>query len=107
MLRDLAESGELVTAGTEAEQRNAAARLAVPDNVKDVIRQRVARLGHDTNRVLVMASVFGREFELDALQRLSELAENELIDALDAAVRRTSYVRACDFELVHAAHSSA
>jgi hypothetical protein len=34
-----------------------------------------------------MASVLGREFELDALQRLSELAENELIDALDAAVR--------------------
>ena len=87
MLRHLAESGAIATAGAQPQPDHAAGRLAVPDSVKDIIRQRVARLGHDTNRVLVTASVLGRAFELDVLQRLSELDEDEIVDALDAAVR--------------------
>jgi hypothetical protein len=87
VLRDLAESGAITTADREPELGNAAGRLTVPDSVKDLIRHRVARLGHETNRVLGTASVLGREFELDVLQHLSELDEDGLVDALDAALR--------------------
>jgi len=54
--------------------------------VKDVIGQRVTRLGHSTSRLLATASVLGRTFELDVLQRLSRLNEDTLVDGLDSAV---------------------
>jgi hypothetical protein len=59
----------------------------VPESVKDVVGQRLARLGQETNRLLVMASVLGLVFEVDVLQRLSELGEDELVDGLESAVR--------------------
>ena len=34
----------------------------------------------------MLAAVFGREFALDALARLSGLAEDELLDVLDEAI---------------------
>lgn len=86
VLRHLAESGAI---GSEGGGEGAAglSQLAVPDGVKDVIAQRVRRLGSQTNRLLVTASILGREFELDVLQRLSPLAEDELLDGLESAVR--------------------
>jgi len=85
VLRHLAESGALVHASTQP--TIAAGGLAVPDSVKDVIGQRLARLGSKTVRVLTMASVLGRAFELDVLARLSALQEDELVDGLESAVR--------------------
>jgi hypothetical protein len=87
VLRHLTESGAIAGAGSQHEPGNGAVRLAVPEGVKDVIAQRVADLGHETSRLLATASVFGRAFELDVLQRLSELDEDELLDRLDCAVR--------------------
>jgi predicted ATPase len=87
MLRHLVDSGVIASAGAEPESGIAVGRLAVPQAVKDVIAQRLADLGHETNDLLESASVLGREFELDVLQRLSDLEEDELVDALDSAVR--------------------
>ena len=61
--------------------------LAVPEGVKGVIGQRVARLGREVNRLLAAASVLGREFELHVLQRFGLQEEDELVDGIDAAVR--------------------
>ncbi|MCA1699820.1 MAG: AAA family ATPase, partial [Actinobacteria bacterium] len=47
-LRHLAESGAITSATADANPGLAAGRLAVPEGVKDVIAQRVARLGHKT-----------------------------------------------------------
>ncbi|MEA2187265.1 MAG: hypothetical protein QOK16_2276 [Solirubrobacteraceae bacterium] len=85
VLRHLAESGALGVAG--AELGPATGRLSVPEGVKEVIGQRIARLGRETNRLLTMASVLGGEFELELLLRLSELDEDQLVDGLDSAVR--------------------
>ncbi len=83
VLRHLAESGAIgaETAG------HSGGRLAVPEGVKDVIAQRIRSLGPAASRLLVTASVLGREFELEVLQRLSPLAEDELLDGLESAVR--------------------
>ena len=83
VLRHLAESGAIgaETAG------HSGGRLAVPEGVKDVIAQRIRSLGPATNRLLVTASVLGREFELDVLALLSPQAEDELLDGLESAVR--------------------
>jgi DNA-binding SARP family transcriptional activator len=61
-------------------------RIAIPQSVRDVIGRRLSHLGEECNRVLVLASVLGREFALDALARLSGVAEDELLEMLDEAM---------------------
>jgi hypothetical protein len=87
VLRHFAESAAIGAVGTESEPGIAMGPLAVPESVKDVIGQRIGRLGHETTRLLATAAVLGRQFELQVLQRVGGLAEEELIDRLEAAVR--------------------
>jgi DNA-binding SARP family transcriptional activator len=62
------------------------ARRAVPPSVRDVIARRLTHLSEGCKRTLVLASVLGREFALDAIARLSDVAEAELLDQLDEAI---------------------
>src|SRR5262249_37491782 len=48
-------------------------RVSIPQTIREMIGQRVARLSADCNRVLNIAAVIGREFELDVLERASGL----------------------------------
>jgi DNA-binding CsgD family transcriptional regulator len=59
----------------------------IPEGLRDVIGQRLSRLSDRTNQVLAVASVLGREFELEALLGLVQLSEIEVIDALEEAAR--------------------
>jgi DNA-binding SARP family transcriptional activator len=63
-----------------------APRIAIPQSVRDVIARRLRHLSEECNRVLVLASVLGREFRLDALARLAGVSEDELLDTLDEAM---------------------
>jgi DNA-binding SARP family transcriptional activator len=62
------------------------AELAIPDSVRDVITRRLGHLSEECNRVLVLASVLGREFALDALARVGEISVDQLLDTLDEAM---------------------
>ena len=59
--------------------------MALPDSVREVIGARVGRLGPDAERVLSLAAVIGRDFDLDLLARATETSEDDLLDILDAA----------------------
>jgi class 3 adenylate cyclase len=59
--------------------------MVLPDSVVQVIGSRVDRLGEGAKRVLCLASVIGREFELDLLAHASERSEDDVIDILDGA----------------------
>jgi DNA-binding SARP family transcriptional activator len=63
-----------------------AARLRIPSGVRSVISQRMRRLSDRCQDVLVLASVLGREFRIDALARLSGLSAPELLEVLDEAM---------------------
>jgi DNA-binding SARP family transcriptional activator len=77
----------LVSEGGLAERLlEESARLTIPHNVRAVIGRRLARLSAECRRVLSLASVLGREFRLDALERVSELPGEELLGVLDEAV---------------------
>ena len=86
MLRHLSESraiyqditGRWVT-------KSATEQLVLPDSVRMVIGARVGRLGKNAGRVLSMASVIGRDFDLDLLARATNTSEDDLLDILDAA----------------------
>jgi DNA-binding SARP family transcriptional activator len=61
-------------------------RLAIPETVRDVIRRRLTHLSGECNRVLLLASIVGREFPVDAVARLAGVAVDELLELLDEAV---------------------
>lgn len=58
----------------------------VPAAVSDVLRRRIDRLPPDGVRVLRLAAVLGRRFDLPTLAAVTGLAEDDLLDALDPAV---------------------
>jgi hypothetical protein len=57
----------------------------VPESVKEVVGDRLRRLGPGARRVLGMAAVIGPEFDVDVLRRVSEVDEPELFDQLEQA----------------------
>lgn len=86
LLRHLGESGAI--AMDETGRYGLAGELdelALPQSVRDVVVQRVVRLGDETRRVLTTASVQGREFDLEVLEHVAEVDGDHLLDLLDAA----------------------
>jgi DNA-binding SARP family transcriptional activator len=61
-------------------------RHASPVGVREVIGRRVARLGEEATRLLSIASVIGREFDLRLLVAVSGLNEDAVLDVMDHAV---------------------
>ena len=59
----------------------------VPDGVRDVIMARVGRLPGEAGRVLGIAALIGRDFDLELLEPVAGVSEDALLDLLDAAVR--------------------
>lgn len=60
--------------------------LPLPEGVRDLIGRRLVRLGEETDRALGVASVLGRAFEFDMLERICGIGQDELVDALERAV---------------------
>jgi class 3 adenylate cyclase/tetratricopeptide (TPR) repeat protein len=87
LLRHLGESGGIVL---NDDGRWALAgeleELGLPSSVRDVVGRRVERLGDEALRVLTLASVIGRDFDVDLLALLADVDEDELLDHLDAGV---------------------
>jgi DNA-binding SARP family transcriptional activator/tetratricopeptide (TPR) repeat protein len=79
--------GEIVRllAAEEGLDDSAGLQLPIPQTVKEVIGRRLRHLSDDCNRVLTLASVLGREFDLGALELLSEHDRDGDLEALDEA----------------------
>lgn len=60
-------------------------RLAVPDSVKSVIAERVARLGAESTQVLEAAAVAGREFDLAVLEEILDASSDRILEILEEA----------------------
>jgi len=86
VLRNLVETGAIAQNAEGRWEANAALDVtALPDSVREIIGGRVVRLGEAAGRVLSMAAVIGRAFDLDLLARATKASEDELLDILDAA----------------------
>jgi class 3 adenylate cyclase len=87
ILRSLRESGAIVF--DEASGRwsvDHSSSLALPESVREVIERRVERLGEEAREVLTLAALIGRSFDLAVLCAVADMAENQLLDHLEAAV---------------------
>ena len=70
----------------DGDHEEALSRLEVPEGVKHVISQRLARLSETANQVLTVAAVIGREFPLEALEILLDQPGDEILAALEEGV---------------------
>lgn len=61
--------------------------LSVPEGVRDVVGRRLTQLSSEANEVLAVAAVIGRSIHLDVLVAVSTADEDQVLDALDEAVR--------------------
>jgi len=87
VLRHLTESGAIVQQdGGRWQLVGDVAELGLPQSVREVIGQRVERLGSDARTALSAAAVIGRDFDLDLLLAVLEFSEDRLLDLLDEAV---------------------
>ena len=83
LLRLLGSEGRLGRSPAEIE---AAVALEVPAGVRDVLRRRLARLPAQTNAVLLVAAVVGREFDLDTVVAVTGLDDDRALEAAEAAL---------------------
>ena len=84
VIRLLVERGEL----EEVSATGGPVTLGIPQGVREVIDQRLARLSENCVQVLTTASVIGRQFDFRLLRTLSaEVTEDEVLQAIDEAVR--------------------
>jgi hypothetical protein len=86
ILRHLADTGALPHTGDGPLSSGDPFELGLPVSVRQVIGQRVARLGGTTHRVLREAAVIGREFDVELLADVADIGPDELVELLDAAV---------------------
>ena len=87
MLRHLAETGAIYQ--NEQERWVASPDLrtsGLPVSIREVVGRRVARLGEQTQRMLSLAAVIGRDFDSEVLARVADLDEDAVIDLCDQAV---------------------
>jgi DNA-binding SARP family transcriptional activator/tetratricopeptide (TPR) repeat protein len=69
-------------------------RLPIPDGIREAIGQRLRRQSDPCRQALRLASVIGREFDVDLVERIGQFEQDELFAALDeaAATRLVSEV---------------
>ncbi len=81
IVRLLLAEGRLVHPGQATSLRG-----TLPQGVREAIGRRLNALSEECNRVLTLAAVIGREFDLTVLERVAELPRERLLELLDEAV---------------------
>ncbi|HEU4977871.1 MAG TPA: AAA family ATPase [Solirubrobacteraceae bacterium] len=85
--RALVETGAVERVEGQVRLRRTPAELGSPESVREVVSQRLARLGPRTRELLELAATAGSELDLGLLRRAAGLDEAELLAALDDAMR--------------------
>jgi DNA-binding SARP family transcriptional activator/tetratricopeptide (TPR) repeat protein len=80
----------------------ARAGVELPRSVRDFIAGRLARLGPTARRLVDVAAVIGREFEVELLQRAARLSRRRAAAGVEELVRRRIFASTGDrFEFDH------
>ncbi|HEX9641971.1 MAG TPA: AAA family ATPase, partial [Candidatus Krumholzibacteria bacterium] len=62
------------------------AEIRVPEGLQQVIARRLSDLSPECRRILALASVLGREFELSLIETMSDLPRASVLQAIDEAL---------------------
>ncbi|MDP9334984.1 MAG: AAA family ATPase, partial [Actinomycetota bacterium] len=86
ILRHLAETGAITYRDGRWTATADLAAQGLPKSIRHVVGERVMRLGPEAQRLLMIAAVIGRDFELGLLVEVADADEADVLDVLDAAV---------------------
>jgi tetratricopeptide (TPR) repeat protein len=78
----------LLTAEGQLEAGSLPAGLLIPDEVRDAVRRRLEPLPDPAREVLSVAAVLGREFGVPALELMTGIGREELVEILEDAGER-------------------
>ena len=59
--------------------------MRIPDGLRDVIGKRLSGLSESSNKVLSIAAVIGRDFQMEVLRKVAGMSDDELFGALEEA----------------------
>jgi tetratricopeptide (TPR) repeat protein len=85
VLRHLVESGAVVLEDGRWVRTATAERIGIPEGVREVISRRLATLDDQSNAVLAVAAVIGRDFDAELLSEATEVDAEGVLDALETA----------------------
>jgi len=87
ILRNLVEVGDVVL-GDDGKWvvKKSFEELTLPQSVRDVVGQRIARMGDESLKALRAAAVIGKDFELELLAAVTGSDEDDLLDLLEAGI---------------------
>ncbi len=86
ILRHLAETGAIYQLDGRWFADPDLRAAGLPVSVREVVGRRLVTLGADTERVLRLAAVIGRDFDIGLLAAVAQVDEDSLVDLCDAAV---------------------
>ena len=109
VVRFLAEEG-LITQkeGRWRPAKDTPLEMNIPEGLRDVIGKRLSLLSKECNQLLSVASVIGREFRLEVLQKVAGLSDEEVFKALEEAKKaavieeRAGFGAAVTYRFAHA-----
>jgi DNA-binding CsgD family transcriptional regulator/tetratricopeptide (TPR) repeat protein len=84
--RAAVETGVVEVTGGQVRVTRPLTEFGTPESVREVVSQRLSRLGPSTIELLEFAAAAGPEFELEPIRRAAGIAEAELLAALEEAV---------------------
>jgi class 3 adenylate cyclase len=88
VLAHLVETGAIVQRDGQWTSDLPAEALGLPEGVRDVVGRRLSLLSDTANELLTVAAIVGREFDLATLLDAGDVARDDAIDAVDAALAR-------------------
>jgi tetratricopeptide (TPR) repeat protein len=86
ILLHLAETGAVFQAGGLWKYRGEVTSLGIPESVREVIGRRLSRLPKDVDRLLSVASVAGREFDVAVVAAVTGTPEVAAVELLEETV---------------------
>jgi len=86
VIRYLAEEGVIErTGGRWRAKSDTPVEMRIPDGLRDVIGKRLSGLSESCNKVLSVAAVIGRDFQMEVLQKVAGIGDDEIFGALEEA----------------------
>ena len=85
LMRHLSETGAFERQGGRWVASASLEETGLPESIRTVVTQRVARVGEAAERALTMAAVAGADFDLGVLAAAVDVPEDELLETLEQA----------------------
>ena len=83
VMKSLSDQGIINPRDSQWHQKVDMTALTIPSSVRAVITQRISRLDPAASKTLQNASVLGQEFDFRVLSAISDMSEEDLVEALE------------------------